>query len=656
MVTSVLLAAAVLSTVQLPSVTSADLVEAPDISSPTVSPDGRWVAFRVEQPALADNRIHMSWYVQPIDGSTPARRVADGGEAEIDSGVTISQMPIWAPSSSAFYFRALIDGEIQVWRASVNGGNIDRVTTDPANIRSLQLADDGRSLHYDVGLSRDAVDRAEADAADRGVLIDGTVDVSNALSRGGWVAGKPATLRFAKGWFTREPLLWENELRTVTLALRPIDMAAASQEPRTKPLKVRIEDKGDVQTIVATGPDGKDIECSQPICPRSHVRSVVGLRDGKDIVVTTSDAALSQTLSLWAPEAGRWRVIARSKGMLAGHNALSDIPCGVGEAELVCIAADASSPPRLVSIDIATGRVRSLFDPAVSLRARAWPAKELRWQTAAGIEATGQLLMPRDAKPNAGFPLVIDYYSCGGFLKGGVGDELPMAPLAEAGIAVLCANTVRGPSKSEAAEEANAIDAVSRIVDRLSAEGLIDRTRVGMAGLSFGSQVTMAVLAQTKLLRAAAIASLQVEPYYYWANNLPGRDVRPTLQDFFGLGSPDTDPDHWKQVSPALHADRIKAPLLMQLPESEVRQTMELFSRLASSSTPVEMFGFPNETHLKWEPRHKLSVYERNLDWFRFWLLGREDPDPEKADQYLRWQSFASRPGFAVPTLDHGAP
>jgi hypothetical protein len=28
------------------------------------------------------------------------------------------------------------------------------------------------------------------------------------------------------------------------------------------------------------------------------------------------------------------------------------------------------------------------------------------------------------------------------------------------------------------------------------------------------------------------------------------------------------------------------------------------------------------------------------IDWFAFWLLGREDPDPAKANQYARWHQL----------------
>ena len=56
----------------------------------------------------------------------------------------------------------------------------------------------------------------------------------------------------------------------------------------------------------------------------------------------------------------------------------------------------------------------------------------------------------------------------------------------------------------------------------------------------------------------------------------------------------------------------------------------------------ADLYVFPNEPHQKFQPRHKLAVYERNVDWFRFWLQGYEDLDPAKAAQYARWRLMRS--------------
>ena len=60
------------------------------------------------------------------------------------------------------------------------------------------------------------------------------------------------------------------------------------------------------------------------------------------------------------------------------------------------------------------------------------------------------------------------------------------------------------------------------------------------------------------------------------------------------------------------------------------------------------MYVFVGEPHIKFGPRHKLVVYERNLDWFRFWLQGVERPDPPDVDQYEIWRAMAE--GVGPPT------
>ncbi|PMU28397.1 dipeptidyl aminopeptidase, partial [Pseudomonas sp. GP01-A8] len=54
----------------------------------------------------------------------------------------------------------------------------------------------------------------------------------------------------------------------------------------------------------------------------------------------------------------------------------------------------------------------------------------------------------------------------------------------------------------------------------------------------------------------------------------------------------------------------------------------------------ADMYVFPDEPHIKFKPKHKLAVYERNVDWFRFWLQGYEDPNPVKKQQYAHWREM----------------
>ncbi|RYG31700.1 MAG: hypothetical protein EON93_12505, partial [Burkholderiales bacterium] len=88
--------------------------------------------------------------------------------------------------------------------------------------------------------------------------------------------------------------------------------------------------------------------------------------------------------------------------------------------------------------------------------------------------------------------------------------------------------------------------------------------------------------------------------------------------------------------SPAFNADRIKTPLLMQLGETEHREMLQLWSSLRDYGRAVEMIVYPEGLHIKNNPRQRLSVYQRNVDWVEFWLRGRERRG--EATEYERWR------------------
>jgi dipeptidyl aminopeptidase/acylaminoacyl peptidase len=171
----------------------------------------------------------------------------------------------------------------------------------------------------------------------------------------------------------------------------------------------------------------------------------------------------------------------------------------------------------------------------------------------------------------------------------------------------------------------------------------VDRSKVAMGGLSHGSEIALWVASHSDLLAAVSISSGQIEPVNYWAGSVPGSDQPYFLKKVWGLGSPEETPARWRLISTALNAERIQIPVLFQLPELEARRIPELYGRLVRSRTPTELFAFPDEAHIKVQPRHRLAVYDRNLDWFRYWLQDFRDPQADKSDQYRRWDLLRKR-------------
>jgi hypothetical protein len=67
---------------------------------------------------------------------------------------------------------------------------------------------------------------------------------------------------------------------------------------------------------------------------------------------------------------------------------------------------------------------------------------------------------------------------------------------------------------------------------------------------------------------------------------------------------------------------------------------LEMYAALRHYHVPVDYVIYPGDTHVFFQPDHRYYSMQRNVDWFRFWLQGYEDPTPEKREQYRRWEGF----------------
>ena len=638
------------------------LIEAADISGVTASPDGRLVAFRVDRPSIERNSYALGWHV--LDVSTGrVRPIAEGGEPIIaDPGLLVAEPPLWSPDGLSIYFRALSSGAVQIWRASADGTGAEVVTSEDGDVLSFELAPGARAILYRVGPARSAIERAELAEYESGILVDEHVELAQNIFRGAIVNGRRASQRLSGPWFGRGNVLWREAPRLRRLDLGSLQSSDALEEPAAGQPPVPDDAwreatarsaRGDIAfsywdggqgslAVVRPGAAGVRIECPIAECASERV-AWAAWRPGRDeVLFASSDASLVQSLRLWDLASGRVRLVMRGDGLLAGGRD-DNMPCAIAGGHALCVRAEPASPPRLEAIDLDSGRTRSLFDPNRTLRSLRWPRTERLSWSADGRRFTGILFLP-DAPIPRPAPLFVNYYRCRGFVRGGVGDEWPFAILAANGIASVCINATRSSgAQNGVAQYRAAASGIEALIGLLADRGLVDRARVGMGGLSFGTEVTLWTLIHSELIAAASIASPQFEPASYWFNGVRGRDYHRGLREVWGLGAPEETPEQWRLLSAAMNAERIGAPLLMQLAEQESRYAVELHARLTNSTTPAELYVFPEEPHIKVQPRHRLAVYGRNLDWFRFWLLGLEDPDPAKAEQYRRWRALAER-------------
>jgi hypothetical protein len=540
-----------------------------------------------------------------------------------------------------------------------------------------------------VGATREEVRSAERAEYDQGVHIDASVPIGQGLFRSGYVGGRMATQRFGKVWFDRIPLLGDvpdrwMEIDLATGAKRALAGSGAPSEPSLAPGKAGVDGdpwksardarSGRMAWLTRSG-DGKGqmyrpdvllwalpkgrarraVECKSALCAGKAI-SEIQWRPGHDEVlftVTDPRLGLAQSIFRWNVGTGEVRAVVTNGGLINGGREPAS-SCGVSAESLVCVTAEAGRPPRLERVDLESGVRHVLFDPnaALAMDMAGVPVRLLRWEDKQGRSVTGQFYPAR--RGGAGpAPLFITYYSCPGFVRGGVGDEWPLVSLAQAGISALCINRRPGYTLDAVARYDEGLAAVESAIELLSREGEVDRDRVGMGGLSLGGEVAMWTVMKSDLLAAASIANPVVSPSYYLAASMKGQAFLQNLRKGWGLGPPGETPERWKTLSPAFQLDHIRAPLLFQHSEQEYMYALDYEIQLINEHR-ADLYVFPNEPHQKFQPRHKLAVYERNLDWFRFWLQGYEDPAPSKRARYMRWRIMREHDRRA--STDHRLP
>jgi dipeptidyl aminopeptidase/acylaminoacyl peptidase len=266
-----------------------------------------------------------------------------------------------------------------------------------------------------------------------------------------------------------------------------------------------------------------------------------------------------------------------------------------------------------------------------------------------GVECFGDLVYPPDFQPGRRYPLIVVQYESRGFLRGGTGDEYPIQIFAREGYLVLSIQRPRSPlfgkglSTTERQRQQNEgflerrsiLSAIETKVKQLIDTGLADPQRIGITGLSDGSTTVQYAALHSSLFSAASVSGCCWEPSQTW---LLGPSLQNTYQGFGWPRSPQDKPAMWADISLSRNADRVTFPLLFQAADGEYLMALEAVSALREAGSPVDLFVYPDELHIKRHPAHRAGVYQRNLLWFDFWLRGKKPPagDP-RAAEVDRW-------------------
>lgn len=650
-------------------VTADDLLRLRDIGHPdaayssesnslALSPDGRRLALLLNRADPDTNSYCRALVVISLEDAHEVRALDRGGDVITvmgtfgglltTSGMPTTVPPAWSPDGQWIAFLRRDHGVTQLWRVRADDKPGDErqarpISRSPVDVERFVWSQDGRRLIY----------------AATPALIDAEKAIDRE-GRSGWLGDA----RIMPSYRAR-PMV-SSLLPKEVLAVDPESGAAGPATPADRSLLATAKDSGPS----ARSPAGFRA-WTQPVPgnPMRPWRLLVQDPNGKRIGCMVQDCTGNLQGLWWAPDGGSLIILRRegwndgqmgllrwTPGTVLFHRILltDDVLKGClprGEA-LVCTSENAITPRHVVEVDLRSGGQRTVYDPNPNFKSlRLGSVTRLTWTNDIGLPAWGDLVLPPDYKPGTRLPMIITQYHSQGFLRGGTGDEYPIHAFAARGFAVLSlerppfygsdnpdlpsGNALIAAGVKDWNERRSLLSSLVTGVKAVLARGIVDPARIGITGLSDGATETRFALINTHLFAVAAISTCCTD-----TNAMMNAGGMLFADAERAVGYPPTiarDEAFWAPLSMSLSAKRMDRPLLMQLADREMSLSLETVMALREAGQPVEMYVYPDEYHNKWQPVHRQAIYERNLDWFSFWLQDRIDPDPTKTAQYARW-------------------
>jgi dipeptidyl aminopeptidase/acylaminoacyl peptidase len=304
-----------------------------------------------------------------------------------------------------------------------------------------------------------------------------------------------------------------------------------------------------------------------------------------------------------------------------------------------------NQPPLIVAEDKASHVSRTIWDPNPQLREINFgTADVIHGKDSSGYEWEAGLVKPPNYAPGKRYPLVIQThgFSKGQFLSSGIfTSAFGARALAAQGMVVVQigwnVNNIGTPQ--EGAGETLLYESV---VKKLAEEGIVDPTRVGVIGFSRSVyHVLAAITSAEHPFAAASVTEGVTYGYFEYLFAVDGgldrsADAINGGKPFGGAGL-----KNWLARSPEFNMDKVRTPLLLLQPgAASVFGDWEPYAALRYLKKPVDLIMLQAGTHVMTNPTQRLASESTNVDWFRFWLKGEEDPDPAKTEQYARWREL----------------
>jgi len=595
------------------------LLSLPSISQPTVSWDGKWVAWTWFRAGPAADV-----YVAPTDGSAPPTRLTD----TLDNTFLVS----WTPDSRAVLVEQDKDGNerAQLFRVDLEQPLVMVPLTEPEPkyfIRGGNLHPNGRWLVYGANFD-----------VETGQEIEPTLIYRHDLETG----ERRPLARPAKGGYISPEL---NSAGTHILYPR-MDLHPAGHQIWLVDIEGREDCEilnfgADVKTFASWFPDGQRVLVMAETKTHSRLgvwelasgalkwllddpaRNIEGafVPHGSEQVVVIEVQRARIHSSLLNPETGEEIRLPDVPGNLVPLAPMMN-------SEWVGQYYSSRQPADVVQFPMADIRTEKFFSLS-----RVWertalthddftPAEDFRWKSADNLEIQGWLYRPKQSTKGT---IVYVHGGPTGHSEDDIDTQVQF--FARQGFNVLNPNYRGSTGFNLAFREAIKVDGwggreqddIRAGIEALIAAGIAEPGKIGITGTSYGGYSSWCAITRfpPEIVAASAPICGMTDLVVDYETTRP--DLRPYSEEMMG-GSPGQVPKRYYERSPIHFVGNIKGRLLivqgLQDPNVTPENVRTVTSALQQAGVEYQLLTFEDEGHGISKPKNQKTLYLRLLKFF----------------------------------------
>lgn len=662
--------------------TPADMVALDRVSSPAVSPDGRWLAYQLRSTDLPGNKGRTDLYLLDIAKAGQAPRLIASMPDKNESA------PIFSPDGASLYYQSNASGDDQVWRVALAGGDPVQVSKAPGGISGFLLSPDGSkvALWADRPVGARTIDDVKPDAP-KDAGSGRTYDQLFVRHWDAWadgqrsqifvmpVAGGPAVSVMdglvgdspSKPFGGAEEIAWGRDGKTLFFALREagrpkhpieplstnLDIFAVPADGSTAP--VDLTDANDAtDTLPTVSPDGMWLayvamarpgyEADRQVLMLRNIatgatraltqawdRSVVSIAweaNGKGLLVTANDVLDNPVFRVDAASGKVARLTAK------GHaGSVVPLPQGGFVYALDSIQSPADfwkmpqtssnsqgKPVRLTSVNAA--RLAGVDDVSVD---------RFSFKGANGDTVWGQIVKPLNPSASGTHAKLPVAFLVHGGPQGSFSDSWsyrwnPKAFAAHGYAAVIVdfhGSTGYGQAFTDAINRDWGGKPLEDLKLGLAAaaakDGEIDAGNACALGASYGGYMTNWIAGQWP----DGFKCLVQHDGVFDARAMAYETEELWFDEWEHGGPYFEKPEEFEKWNPVNHVTAWKTPMLVVTSEKDFRipytQGLAAFAALQRRDIPSKLLVFPDENHWVLKPKNSLQWYDEALGWLDKW-------------------------------------